>query len=354
VLEDDLQQQKSARTEAQEKVAELQSKVQSLTMKDRDTKEALALAKSTIHQRDEDLELARKTKVEDEDKLQKSMTLLKTTRKQILRLEKEKQEVSEELEQCKVQMAKINQEAKTASQRLTTQQTTMSSDLARLQAVQTKMAQDKEKLIQEKEQVFDQLQMKQAEFESSQTSLENVEHEMREYRHQLEEARDRVTMLEEEATLAKRLADSKVAESEGLRRKTTELEKKLDQVQAMMKTRNDSHRAVLENLQQEVEETKETLGLEVSQLRASLEEKEKAIKTLEQRDKERTTKLDELQTAHGTHTLILKSLQEEVEELKGQKRNLELELVSLILCVLPRIAVVLFASANLRPLPLRQ
>ncbi|KAI1314767.1 hypothetical protein EDD11_001736 [Mortierella claussenii] len=326
VMEEDTAQLSAAKAESKEKLNDLQSKINSLTMKDRDNKEALALAKSTIHQRDEELEEARKVKAEDEDKVQKSMTLLKTTRKQILRLEKEKQEVADELEAVKVAMAKAAQEAKTQLAKAIAQQSTAASDLSRLQAVHAKMAQDKEKLIQEKDQYFDQLQMKQAEFESSQTSLENVEHEMTEYRHQLEEARDRVTMLEEETSHAKRLAETKVAECEGLRRKALELESKLEQIQNAMKTRSETHRTVLENLQQEVEETKETLGSDIEKLRLTLQEKDVLIAELEAKERKRfeeSKQLTELQLQQGEKIAALES---EMKELKDRKRDLELEL----------------------------
>ncbi|KAG0363003.1 hypothetical protein BG005_003229 [Podila minutissima] len=326
VLEEDNQQMSTAKTEAQEKVNELQSKVNTLTMKDRDTKEALALAKSTIHQRDEDLEATRKEKAEEEDKLQKSMTLLKTTRKQILRLEKEKQEVVEELEGFKLNMSRVQQEAKTAATKTAAAHATIASDLSRLQAVHAKMVQDKEKIIQEKDTLFDQLQMKHAEFESSQTSLENCEHEMREYRHQLEEARDRVTMLEEETSIAKRLADSKVAEFETLRRKAVELEQKLEQTQATLKTRADTHKTVLENLQQEVEETKETLGHEIKSLTELVTSKDEEIDQLKVqgvKSQELVQSLTSGQRAQGDQ---LDALQQEVADLKERKRNVELEL----------------------------
>ncbi|KAG0336773.1 hypothetical protein BG000_006193 [Podila horticola] len=306
VLEEDNQQMSTAKTEAQEKVNDLQSKVSTLTMKDRDTKEALALAKSTIHQRDEDLEATRKEKAEEEDKLQKSMTLLKTTRKQILRLEKEKQEVVEELE--------------------TTTHATTANDLSRLQAVHAKMVQDKEKIIQEKDTLFDQLQMKHAEFESSQTSLENCEHEMREYRHQLEEARDRVTMLEEETSIAKRLADSKVAEFETLRRKAVELEQKLEQTQTTLKTRADTHKTVQENLQQEVEETKETLGHEIKSLIELVKSKDNEIGRLEAQGVKSQEQVQSLTNGQRTQGEQLDALQQEVSDLKERKRNIELEL----------------------------
>ena len=317
-----------AKTEAQQLVTELQGKVSTLTMKDRDTKEALALAKSTIHQRDEDLELARKAKAEDDEKLQKSMALLKTTRKQILRLEKEKQEAVDELETCRVAMAKTTQEAKTLANKTAAQQATVTNDLSRLQAVQAKMVQDKEKLIQEKDQYFDQLQMKQAEFESSQTSLENVEHEMREYRHQLEEARDRVTMLEEETSHAKRLAESKVAECEGIRRKATELETKLEQIQTTMKTRSESQRSVLENLQQEVEETRETLGAEIDRLKDTVASKEAELDKIKVAETLRAEEVKTLKATEQEQKTKIESAEADLHEMKNRQRNLMLELVS--------------------------
>ncbi|KAG0273383.1 hypothetical protein BGZ95_010805 [Linnemannia exigua] len=326
VLEEDNGQMSIAKTEAQQLVTELQSKVNSLTMKDRDTKEALALAKSTIHQRDEDLEAARKVKVEDDEKLQKSMTLLKTTRKQILRLEKEKQEAVDELEACKVAMAKATQEAKTMAHKSASQQASVTSDLSRLQAVQAKMVQDKEKLIQEKDQYFDQLQMKQAEFESSQTSLENVEHEMREYRHQLEEARDRVTMLEEETSHAKRLAETKVAECEGIRRRAIELETKLDQIQATMKTRSESQRNVLENLQQEVEETRETLGAEIDRLKDAVAAKESELNRIKVAESQWLEEVRTLKVTEHEQAVKVESTVAELHQMKSHQRNLELEL----------------------------
>ncbi|KAG0100283.1 hypothetical protein BGZ93_002855 [Podila epicladia] len=326
VLEEDNQQMSTAKTEAQEKVNELQSKVSTLTMKDRDTKEALALAKSTIHQRDEDLEATRKEKAEEEDKLQKSMTLLKTTRKQILRLEKEKQEVVEELESVKLNMSRVQQEAKTAATKTAATHATIASDLSRLQAVHAKMVQDKEKIVQEKDTLFDQLQMKHAEFESSQTSLENCEHEMREYRHQLEEARDRVTMLEEETSIAKRLADSKVAEFETLRRKAVELEQKLEQTQATLKTRADTHKTVLENLQQEVDETKETLGHEIKSLTELVKSKDEEIDQLKAQGVKNQELMQSLTSGQRAQGERLDALQQEVADLMERKRNLELEL----------------------------
>ncbi|KAF9907087.1 hypothetical protein EC991_011305 [Linnemannia zychae] len=326
VLEEDNEQMALNKTEAQQLVTELQSKVNSLMLKDRDTKEALALAKSTIHQRDEDLEAARKIKIEDDEKLQKSMTLLKTTRKQILRLEKEKQEAVDELEACKVAMAKVTQEAKTLATKSAAQQAAVTSDLSRLQAVQAKMAQDKEKLIQEKDQYFDQLQMKQAEFESSQTSLENVEHEMREYRHQLEESRDRVTMLEEETSHAKRLAESKVAECEGIRRKATELEAKLEQIQATMKTRSESQRNVLENLQQEVEETRETMGAEIDRLKDAVAAKEAELDKIKVTESQRSEEVRTLKSIEQEQSVRMESTEAELRQMKSHQRNLELEL----------------------------
>ncbi|KAF9569555.1 hypothetical protein EC968_002562 [Mortierella alpina] len=321
LLEQDNERMLNAKTKAQEEVTELQSRIHSLEAKERDHKEALALTKDTMHQRDEDLSATQKLLKQTESKLEKAL-------EKVTKLEKEARSRKEEVDSLKAAMSAAKQEAKTQVNQLTSQHSATTTELQKLKAAHVKALQDRDKLTedrdrldQEKEAKQKEIQMKQAEFETLKQMNDNAEVQLREYQMQLTEARNRADTLEELTSIAKRVAETKVVEFEGLKSKNQAMEEELTVVRAQMQKDEEKLQELTRQWKADVGDSQE----EISKLAAAVDQARGEVKALHSKDLESAAAITELRTRLEEQERTLETLQSEALELKGEKRNLELE-----------------------------
>ncbi|KAF9950282.1 hypothetical protein BGZ72_008041 [Mortierella alpina] len=321
VLEQDNERMLNAKTQAQEEVTELQSRVLVLEAKERDHKEALALTKDTMHQRDEDLSATQKLLKQAETKLEKAL-------EKVTKLEKEARSRKEEVDSLKAAVSTAKQEAKAQISQLTSQHSATTLELQKLKAAHVKalqerdkLTEDRDRLCQEKEAGKKDVQMKQAEFETLKHMNDDAEAQLKEYQAQLTEARNRVDTLEELTSIAKRVAETKVAEFEGLKSKSQALEAELAVVRAQMQKDE-------EKLQELTRQWKADVGIsqeEISRLAAAVDQAKDEVEALRTKDLESAGAIEELKARLDEQELAMEALQSEALELKGEKRDLALE-----------------------------
>ena len=328
VLEEDNERLMNAKTESQEKMSELQSKINALGLKEREHNEALSLAKDTIHQRDQDLSVSRKLLQETEANLEK-------TNQKLSKIESEKQVLADEVGPIKASLTKAQREVKSIKAKSTGQQSAVAQELQRLKATHVKILQERDRLtqerdnlLQEKETLQQEAQTKHAELETLQQMHESAESQLREYQTQLTEARNRVDTLEELTSIAKRVAETKVSELESLTAKSTELEAELAKAKDGLQKQEEAHSEVLRKLRADIKETRSTLGEEVSGLMEQLEQRDETIRELKVREQASENEVEEMKRLMDENSRAIEMLETEALELKNRKRDLELELVS--------------------------
>ncbi|KAG0208798.1 hypothetical protein BGX28_000341 [Mortierella sp. GBA30] len=326
ILGEDSERLLNAKTKAQQDLTEMQGRIKSMELKDRDHKEALALAKDTIHQRDEDLSTTQKLLKQAETKLEKAAE--KTTK-----LEKEIQSHKEKVDITKSSLSKAQQEAKSQISMITTQHSATTQELQKLKATHAKMLQerdrameDRDRFVQEKDVSLKELQMSQAELATFKKMQETAEVQMRELQSQLMEARNRVDTLEELTSIAKRVAETKVVEFESLKTRNSELEKELIASRGRMQNEEEKLRELMTNWKANIEKTKEVLGGEISELVATVDQVKKEAETLREKDMQSFDAIKELRTRLEEQEQVMEALQTEALELKNQKRDLVLEM----------------------------
>ncbi|KAF9362661.1 hypothetical protein BGX34_005726 [Mortierella sp. NVP85] len=326
VLEEDNERLMNTKAESQEKMSELQSKINTLGLKEREHNEALSLAKDTIHQRDQDLSVSRKLLQETEANLEK-------TNQKLSKIESEKQALADEVGPIKVSLTKAQQEVKSIMAKSTGQQSAVAQELQRLKATHVKILQERDRLtqerdnlLQEKETHQQEAQTKHAELETLQQMHESAESQLREYQTQLTEARNRVDTLEELTSIAKRVAETKVAEFESLTARSTELEAELAKAKDGLRKQEETHSEVLRKLRADIKETRSTLGEEVSGLMEQLEQRDETIRELKAREQASENEVEEMKRLMDENSRAIETLETEALELKNRKRDLELEL----------------------------
>ncbi|CAG8761916.1 11848_t:CDS:1, partial [Funneliformis caledonium] len=286
--------------------------LKSLTQRERDIQESFNEAKSTIQKRDNELENLKKQQLEEEDKRNKSLGLLKKTQQKILILEKEKKDLSDEVERL-IDAARIaeqnsNSNIKQEITRFNKELTTKSTQITQLETLN-------EKLTTEKEKLFDQLQVKQAEFESSQSLLENLKHRSAELTHQLKEIEERSLTLEEELTSLKRLYKDKSRENEALSIKVEELDKGAMEKFDSLRKQVETYRQGKDKAELDLIEVKRTIESQIQDMTNQLTAKDQAAKRLE-------TQLEEKNNS-------IKSIQEENQSLKQGMLDIEAKMSNL-------------------------
>ncbi|KAF9357673.1 hypothetical protein BGX26_003303 [Mortierella sp. AD094] len=326
VMEEDNERLMNAKTEAQEQMGELNSRIAAQGLKERDHKEALALAKDTIHQRDEELSSTRKLLQKAESNLEKSV-------QKVLKLEKEMQTLVDKLQSAKTNLSKVQQENKTAVAKSNSQQSATSQELERLKAKHVKVLQERDQVTEERDKLLQgkdanqkELQMKQAELETLQKMHETSEVQMREYQTQLTESRNRVDTLEELTSIAKRVAESKVVEFESLKAKSGELEKQLSSAKELMRKNQDDYQEMVNKLKGDIEDTRKALGEEISELMTRIEQRNKELEQLRASEAQNKSEAAEATTKLEHHMKETQEMETEVLELRERNRNLGLEL----------------------------
>lgn len=344
VMEEDAERILLAKTEAQEQVSELQGRVNALGLKERDLKDALALAKETMHHRDEDLSLTQKQLKKTENELEK-------TAQKLAKVDQAKKSLEEEYTALKSALSKNQQEAKTQANLAASQQSSTLKELGRLKATQVKTLQERDQFQKEREQLAQdkdvgqkELERNLAELETLKRMHESAESQMREYQSQLTEARNRVDTLEELTSIAKRVAETKVTELEQLKVKSAESEKEFARVKNQLRTKDEEARAQKDKFRSEVEETRQVLGNEIVELSKQLEKNNQDSTALRELIIRQSEELDETKSRLEAKETLLKTLELEAEGNKNQKHNLELELVSWIFC-LPSAVCFVFGCA---------
>ncbi|KAF8944434.1 hypothetical protein BGZ47_004238 [Haplosporangium gracile] len=323
VMRDDAERLLLTKTEAQEKLSGLQDRANAFGLRERDLKDALALAKETMHQRDEDLSLTQK-------QLKKAENELEKTEQRLAKVNQAKKSLEEENATLKDTVSKNQQEAKTQANFAANQQSTTSKELQRLKATQVKTLQerdqfqkDRDQLMQDKEAGQKELERKQAEVETLKRIHESAETQMRKYQSQLAEARNQVDTLEELTSIAKRVAETKVTELEQLKIKSAESEKEFTRVKNQLRTKDEEYRAQKDKFRSEVEETRLVLGNEIAELTEQLE---KNTTTLQKLSVQHGKDLEVTKSRLKVQETLVKTLEQEAEEIKLRKRDLEMEL----------------------------
>ncbi|KAF9966503.1 hypothetical protein BGZ70_002116 [Mortierella alpina] len=322
VAEQDNERMLNAKTQAQEEVTELQSRIHVLEAKERDHKEALALTKDTMHQRDVDLSVTQKLLKQAEIKLEKAL-------EKVTKLEKEVQSRKEEIGSLKAAMSAAKQEAKTQVSQLTSQHSATTMELQKLKAAHVKALQERDQLTedrnrwdQEKEARQKELQMKQAEFETLKQMNDHAEIQLKEYQAQLTEARNRADTLEELTSIAKRVAETKVAEFEGLKSRSQGLEEVLAVARTQIQKDEEKLQELTRRWKADVGDSQD----EISRLTAVVDQARDEVEALHAKDLESATAITELRARLDEQEQTMMALQSEALELKGEKRDLELEL----------------------------
>ncbi|KAF9979412.1 hypothetical protein BGZ75_009724 [Mortierella antarctica] len=321
VLEQDNERMLNAKTKAQEEVTELQSRIHLLEAKERDHKEALALTKDTMHQRDEDLSATQKLLKQAETKLEKALA-------KVTKLEKEARSRKEEVDSLKAAMSTAKQEAKTQISQLTSQHSATTTELQKLKAGHVKaiqerdqVAEDRDRLNQDREARQKEMQMKQAEFETLKQMNDHAEVQLREYQAQLTEARNRADTLEELTSIAKRVAETKVTEFEDLKRRSQGLEEELAVARGQIQKDEEKLQELTRQWKADVGDSQE----EISRLTAAVDQAKDEVEALHTKEVESATAFTELRIRLDEQEQAMEALQSEALELKGEKRNLALE-----------------------------
>ncbi|KAG9071715.1 hypothetical protein KI688_005930 [Linnemannia hyalina] len=326
VMEEDVERLLLAKTEAQEQVSGLQDRITAFGLRERDLKDALALATETMHHRDEDLSLTQK-------QLRKAESELEKTEQRLVKVDQAKKSLEEEYAAFKSTVSRNQQEAKTQANLAASQQSTISKELQRLKATQVKTLQerdqfqkDRDLMVQDKEAGQKELERKQAELDTLKRMHESAETQMREYQSQLAEARNRVDTLEELTSIAKRVAETKVTELEQLKIKSAESEKEFVRVKSQLRTKDEDYRAQKDKFRSEVEETRLVLGNEIAELNEQLEKNNQETMALQTLSVQQGEELDVTKSRLEVQETMVKTLEEEAEEIKLRRRDLELEL----------------------------
>ncbi|KAF9136210.1 hypothetical protein BGX30_011305 [Mortierella sp. GBA39] len=326
VMEEDVERLLLAKTEAQEQVSGLQDRITAFGLRERDLKDALALATETMHHRDEDLSLTQK-------QLRKAESELEKTEQRLVKVDQAKKSLEEEYATFKSTVSRSQQEAKTQANLAASQQSTISKELQHLKATQVKTLQerdqfqkDRDLMVQDKEAGQKELERKQAELDTLKRMHESAEAQMQEYQSQLAEARNRVDTLEELTSIAKRVAETKVTELEQLKIKSAESEKEFVRVKSQLRTKDEDYRAQKDKFRSEVEETRLVLGNEIAELNEQLEKNSQETVALRTLSVQQGEELDVTKSRLEVQETMVKTLEQEAEEIKLRRRDLELEL----------------------------
>ncbi|KAI9005476.1 hypothetical protein CLU79DRAFT_594415 [Phycomyces nitens] len=284
----------SEKNEALAKMFDGEDTIKSLSSKLKDANESLNIVKGMLNERDveiderrKEIETVRASQSELEDKSKRLVVLLNKTKKQILKLEREKTDGVEEAESNKAQLDKALGQVS----ELTKNETGLKAEISRLNAkIQNTegdikiLQKERREALEQKDQMFDELQIKQAEFESSQSNADNLQHRLKESERQVEEAEEKASACEEYQMMAeeakKDLRDHEKMWNDQRRRLEQSIEEK-DEALAKIKV---DHEHIEEELKSKVEKITErltTLEKDAEHTHEELETRTREVHVLE-------------------------------------------------------------------------
>ncbi|KZT05943.1 uncharacterized protein LAESUDRAFT_654723, partial [Laetiporus sulphureus 93-53] len=299
-----------------------------------------------------EVERAKGTAKEEEEKRVKAVTLLKTVRQKLVKTEKERDDANKEIydlkekekngqekeqaekSQLRQEIEKLNAERETAVNGLRSQFDKEVAALKdrnekellamrgqyELEAISVKSSRTREietresrisdlesvtrQLEGEKDEIFDHLQLRQAELESSRSRLESLEGQTTELQYQLREANDRIALLTEELADARREQE---ARSTAPGASAEEVSRLLSAAEAKYETRIGDLRRTLSAVEKERDEGEAEWSRKLSEKVKELEALRKTL-TTSAKDRE-----EESESANA--------LRKEIEALKEEVRT---------------------------------
>ncbi|KAG0278096.1 hypothetical protein BGZ95_004729 [Linnemannia exigua] len=343
-----LEESKNEQTEKEDKVSEERNRaiarVTELEVELRNMSEESDLAQSARQQQNKDkdqvasltLELKTKSKklaiAQEQAQVQRTMHADKISQlsSQILALRTERDSLS----QPKVELESLLAEMTDKAESLGQQVKVMEEDtepVSRLRHQRSSNERDqflkeRDQLVQDKDVGQMELERKQAELETLKRMHESAEKQMQEYHGQLSEARNRVDTLEELTSIAKRVAETKVAELEQLKVKSAEAEHEFTRVKSQLRTKDEEYRAQREKFKAEVEETRQVLGNEIAELTELLEKNNLDVIALRELIVQQGEELNGAKSRLEEQECLVKTLKQESQEVSVRKHDLELEL----------------------------
>ncbi|KAG0311946.1 hypothetical protein BGZ97_011547 [Linnemannia gamsii] len=277
--------------------------------------------------------LLAKTEAQEQKQLKKVEIDLEKTAQKLAKVDQAKKSLEEEYATLKSTLSKNQQEAKTQANLAASQQSSTLKELGRLKATQVKTLQERDQFQKEREQleqaneaIQKELERNLAELETLKRMHDSAETQMREYQSQLTEARNRVDTLEELTSIAKRVAETKVTELEQLKVKSAESEKEFARIKNQLRTKDEEARAQKDKFRSEVEETRQVLGNEIAELTEQLQKSSLDSMALKELNVQQSEELDVTRSRLEAKETLVDTLEQEVEESKRWKRDLELEL----------------------------
>lgn len=184
----------SAETLQAKEHSEMKAKVSELS--------AQVTSKDTeLHRLQSELSELKKSQAESEERGKKYIAVLNKTKKQILKLEKDKAEAAEELSLCKTAMSNAKEDLAQAMKKLAEQDSEIVSQASKITQQQSEiidLVKERKEANETQMELRDELQLKQAEYESSQSRVEDLEMKVRESERQLDEFNDKMAALEEQ------------------------------------------------------------------------------------------------------------------------------------------------------------
>ncbi|OCH95795.1 hypothetical protein OBBRIDRAFT_816376 [Obba rivulosa] len=322
--------------------------------------EESAKRKADIERLEREVEKAKGLAKEEEEKRVKAIALLKTVRQKLVKAEKERDDVTKEVQVIKEkdkeerekekaerlalqsEIQKLNAERETAILSLRSQfdkesaavkeqyerEIAMLKGQYELEAIAAKASYTKEldtknsriselessvqRLAGDKDELFDQLQIRQAELESSQSHLESLEGQCTELQYQLREVNDRAALLTEELAEAQREQSTKVHSAGPTPEEVTRL---LSATEVKYESRISDLRHQLQVVERERDESEAEWSKKLSEKAKELEAL-KGTLTMSARSRE--------QESESASTL-----KTEIEELKEEIRQQQTRIVDL-------------------------
>ncbi|KAI9314715.1 hypothetical protein BX666DRAFT_401699 [Dichotomocladium elegans] len=258
-----------------------------------------------------DLESLRTVNTELEDRSKKYVNVLSKTKKQILKLEKEKADALEQSTTVRAQWKDTVSEVKKLEEEVNRLKGSLQSAESETMILQK----DRQQVVEEKNRIFEQLQIKQAEFEGSQSLAENLRLQLKECEHQIEEANERISANDD---------------YQGLVESTKQ---ELDTLKAQYSKEKRDWQRELEQCQidlQNFKQDKESSWAQVQDLQAELESFQGQILDMQ---KALDAKIKEVESAHfdiSDHVIRIRRLETELENSRQEAQTSQNMIVRMV------------------------
>ncbi|RHZ64552.1 hypothetical protein Glove_322g15 [Diversispora epigaea] len=318
LLESDCAQLHIAKTDALEKLSDVESRLKSSTQRERDLQDSLSEYKSIIQKRDFEIESLKKQLTEEKEKHSKTLSSHKLMKQKVATLEKEKKELSDEIDHLQDSLKSSEQNAAiNLKQELLQFNKKLEAKSIQISHLETL----NEKSCIEKDGLFDKLQVKQAEFESSQSLLENLQHGSKELTHQLKEFEERSQALEGELKTLKKFYKEKSRENENLKTKITDLIRDNAEKLENLKKQSENYRHDKEKIELELMDMKCTIDVQIQDMIKQLNVKEQENNSLTEISLRKDDTIKSLQNEN-------ESLQKRMQEIDKKVDILNAEIVN--------------------------